>query len=352
MLLSMDNKKSDCSDEWISVRHLQHFVASGDGAGLPMNVLLRQVGLSRREIANADGRVSVEQLEHLLALITARVDVPLGLYLARDIKPATLGAIGFIAQVCETFGDVLEMATRFNGLLSNIGHASISHGPGVVRLHWECQSVGTPIFHRHATEYVLGACVCLTRWLLPEGESLFHSVSLPHGKPAGHSEQAYQSLFDCPVYFHQATACVEMPARVCQIPLQHGDASLKGVLESHAQNLMARRQQPPSLTEQVEEEIRAQITRQSLDKEAVARRLGISARSLQRRLREEGSSYRELLDRVRFALASERLSDHRQTLGDIAGALCFGSHQAFIRWFKERQGLTPGEYRKIQPNSG
>ncbi len=332
---------------WISARHVQHIVTSGESVGLPMSRLLQEAGLARSAFADVDGQVPVSFMESLLA-VSARhyADPLLGLHLAQQVQPATFGAIGYIAQACPRFSDVLAVVTRFNGLLSDIGNASVTFAPGTVSVHWDCLA-GGPLFRRHASEYVLGAFVTLARLLMPEHKALVTSVRFRHEAPSdARLLRKYLAIFQCPVYFGEAQSSVVMPAEVLRTTMRHGDAFMKDMLERHALQQLAERHDEQSLADTVRHLIAGMLHEHLPDKERVAAQLGISGRSLHRRLQEAGTSYRALLDEVRLALAQERLATTADGLADIADLLGFSTRQAFIRWFREQTGSTPGDYRR------
>lgn len=338
---------------WISVRHLQHMIARGEAAGAKVEDILAEAGVGPAMLADADGPVPLAVIEALLAAAARRYADPLlGLHLAGDIQPATFGAIGFICQTCATFGDALDVVARFNGLLSNIGTTTIEHGPGTVRIRWDC-SAGGGAFRRHATEYVLGACVALARLMIPEKKELVLAVEFAHGLP-GEAELArqYFSFFQCPVYFDKPTSAVVIPAAVLRARLHHGDAFMKAMLERHALEVLRQREQKSSAVDDVRRLIGAMLRDGVPGKDAIARQLGMSGRSLHRRLQECGSSYQAVLDDVRLEVARERLGNGGDSVAAIADGLGFASHQAFMRWFKRAVGTTPGEYRRNQPSIG
>lgn len=339
---------------WISARHVQHILSRAEAAGLVMDELLTEAGLARNRLADVEYQVPVSAIEHMLDLVSRNGfgkfsfndDLPLGLHLARDIQPATFGAIGFIAQACASFGDVLDMLPRFNGLLSNIGRTSVIHGPGTVSICWEC-TAGGPLFRRHASEYVHASFVTLVRLLMPDHENFVSSVHFMHARPSQVATiRQYFSLFKTPVHFDSAMSCLVMPASVLRIPLRHGDAFMKDMLERHALLVLQQREHRPALPDEVMHLIRALMIEGVPDKDAVARQLGISSRSLHRHLQAAGTRYSELLDRVRLSLAQERLSGSPAPLAEVAEQLGFSSRQAFIRWFREQTGSTPGAWRK------
>ena len=77
----------------------------------------------------------------------------------------------------------------------------------------------------------------------------------------------------------------------------------------------------------------------------VARTLGITQRTLHRHLAADGESYSEIIHRVREALAERYLQAERYTLTDISQMLGFTAPSAFSRWFRQRFGVSPTEWR-------
>lgn len=334
---------------WISVRHLQHMVGRGEAAGLMFDDLLSEAGLPREKLIDGDGRVPLSVVESVLSAVSERYPDPLvGLHSARDIKPAALGPLGHILQACTHFADALEMVVRYRGLLSNIGRSSVRRLPGEVQVCWECL-VGGPALRRQATEYVLATFASMTRLLLP-GPPMLKSVHFAHARAdAPEAARDYFNHFGCPVYFDRAESSLNFPDRVLQMRLPHGDALMKDLLERHARQLLAERDAPKALPDEVRHLIQAMIIEGVPTRDRVAEQLGISGRSLHRKLVDSGSSYRELLDEVRLDLARQRLRDTGDSVTVIAEFLGFNSHQAFLRWFKQASGgQTTSLYRRQQ----
>ncbi|MGH8461020.1 MAG: AraC family transcriptional regulator [Stenotrophobium sp.] len=337
---------------WISARHLQHFIARAEAAGLHVDQVLDDAGLVKARLEDANATIPLSAIESMLSAISARYADPLiGLHLAGDIQPATFGAIGYISQACATFADVLDVATRYNGLLSNIGETSVVHGPGQVQLRWKCLA-GSAALQRQATEYVLGALVVLARLLLTDKKNFLLSVHFTHARPDDPERvREYFSFFQCPVYFDKPCSCLTLPTGALKIRLRHGDAFIKEALEHHANNMLRQREHAATLPDEVAQLIRAMMIDGTLTRDAIAAQLGISSRSLHRKLEEAGAGYRVILDRVRLEFAQGRLLDGEDSISQISESIGFSSHQAFLRWFKQATGKTPGEYRTHTPAS-
>ena len=81
--------------------------------------------------------------------------------------------------------------------------------------------------------------------------------------------------------------------------------------------------------------------------EEAAEMCAISKRTLQRRLADDGISYRRVCDRARFRRAVELLEDPSVTTSDLTGELGYADRRSFIRAFRRFTGMTPGEYRRV-----
>ena len=336
-------------DHWISARHLQHFVARGEAAGFDVDALLRESGIAPGLLSNEEGLIPVALIEAALENMTRKKHSDLfGLQLAMDIPPTTFGVLGLLTQSCPTLGDVLSVVTRYNGLLSNIGHTSVSHSPGRVHVRWRCLAGGAR-FCQHATEYVLASFAVLGRALMRNGQLEPEEARFAHAAP-GHTAlmAEYQSVFRCPVYFDAPQSELILSRKLLDAPLHHADSGLRQTLQHYADALLQRRQQPVLMRDEVSRLITSLFEQGTVGVSAVATQLGISVRHLYRKLSEEGVSYKVLLDEVRLDKARQQLGHSNDTMEVLAEALGFQSRQSFIRWFKTVAGMTPGQWRSQQ----
>lgn len=345
---AMTASHGEQANGWVSMRHLQHIAARGRQAeGLDVAAVLEEAGLKPDHLANAEDRIPLPALEAMLAAFERRHDVAmLGLELASDIQPATFGILGHLAQACSTFGGVLDEVTRFNGLLSNIGETSVARAPGEVAICWTC-GAGSPAFKREATEYVLGAMARLMRFLMPEQDEPIRKVTFAHARPDDpRLSRRYYRFFRAPVYFDQPIASIVVPASLLAIRMPHGDDRLKALLEAHANQQLQQHRNSETLGDEVRHVIGILMAEGTPTKEGVARQLGLSSRTLHRRLQAAGTSYRALLDTARLQRADDLLCREAASVATTAARLGFSSHQSFVRWFKQHAGATPANYRQ------
>ena len=136
------------------------------------------------------------------------------------------------------------------------------------------------------------------------------------------------------------------PVRNLFSPIPKTDPYLHDILDNQAQ------QQLRKLTLENEEiglyrkQLLQILTREPPSLEKLAAENGISARSMQRRLRGQRISFQSLLDQTRHTLATNYLRESRLGLSDIAGMVGYTEQSSFTRAFARWEGMSPGKYRR------
>jgi AraC-like DNA-binding protein len=130
-------------------------------------------------------------------------------------------------------------------------------------------------------------------------------------------------------------------------PTRLGDEGITRFLISHLDaELDAVAVAEDTLSERTRNAIARSLSEGVPKLEQIARSLGLSARSLHRRLADEGLSYQSLTDDTRRDLAEGMLAEDQHSLSEIAFLTGFSEQSAFTRAFKRWTGVTPAQYRK------
>jgi AraC-like DNA-binding protein len=116
-------------------------------------------------------------------------------------------------------------------------------------------------------------------------------------------------------------------------------------MDEHARMLMDQKPRPDDIVGLTQNEIMRALHGGDPDRDVVAKRLGMSPRTLQRRLGERDTTYKDLLDTCRKGLAEEHLKRSELALCEIAYLLGFSDQSAFNRAFKRWTGARPREFR-------
>jgi AraC-like DNA-binding protein len=159
--------------------------------------------------------------------------------------------------------------------------------------------------------------------------------------------QALQRALGCPVRLGAVQDALVFPCAALEWSQQSGDPTLHAVLRRQADDQLATVPGPRSVRDRVVREIRRGLANgQEVREGPLAQSLGVSPRTLRRRLREEGSSFARLLDDVRREVALGQLSGPRPPIAELASQLGFSGVPAFYRAFKRWTGRTPADFRE------
>jgi AraC-like DNA-binding protein len=149
------------------------------------------------------------------------------------------------------------------------------------------------------------------------------------------------------VLFNQPHDAILIQCKDLDLPIPLANPGLLQRLEQIAADMLAELSSPNTWSEQVSQGITQMLMRgEKPDIGTLAADLAISTRQLQNKLKDEGTSYQQLLDQVRQLLALRYLDNPDLNLFDIAFLLGYSDQSAFNHAFKRWTGASPGEYRE------
>jgi AraC-like DNA-binding protein len=163
---------------------------------------------------------------------------------------------------------------------------------------------------------------------------------------AGYPVSVYESFFGCPVRFSANVSALWLDREVVGRPFANRDPLARRYLEAHAEQMLAAlpAPQPPAVA-QIREAIVIELATSGAELARVAKRVAMSTRTVQRRLEEQGTSYQDLVDDVRSAMARALLRDRKRSIIDVAFELGYADLKSFYRAFRRWTDATPAEWR-------
>ena len=156
-------------------------------------------------------------------------------------------------------------------------------------------------------------------------------------------------LLQCPVDFAQAADTWVLPQRIMDLPIVSADSHLLQILTAHADALLAERHSVSGLQSMVVSQLVNLLPSGESRGAAVAQRLNMSTRSFTRHLAEEGTTFGEILERLRQRLASRYLADDNMSIQQVAWLLGYSELGAFTHAYKRWTGTTPRRARRPPP---
>ncbi len=164
--------------------------------------------------------------------------------------------------------------------------------------------------------------------------------------PSPSSDAVHRRFFGCPVRFDAAESALVLEASALALPMHRQDSELGRVLERHAELLVKELDAERDFVSHVRRVIVNGLPDGDMSIARAARQLGVSVRTLQRRLHEHDLTFDDLYDRVRSELARRYLDDPSLSIQETAHLLAFGDLRGFYRAFKRWERCTPAEYRR------
>lgn len=163
--------------------------------------------------------------------------------------------------------------------------------------------------------------------------------------PAPGRRDAHETYFGCPVHFEADCDAILVSEETLAAPNRLGDATICAFFDAHLETELAERSDRHALNKRVSIQVSQSLSEGAPSIEVIARRLGMSARTLQRRLSEQDLSFKQLVDESRRELAQRLLTQSAYSLSEIAFLTGFSEQSAFNRAFKRWAGQTPRSYR-------
>jgi AraC-like DNA-binding protein len=308
---------------------------------LAVGPLLRKAGLTLQQIDNSALRLSVKSQIKLLNLVAAGLaDELLGFHLAHDFDLREIGTLYYIMASSETLGNALQRAARYSRITNEAVHLRYQkHRDIVVGFEY----IGVARHQdRHQIEFFMIALVRLVRHL--SGRYLLPTrVNLTHHRNG--SQPAFRSVFGCDVVFGSATDEISFPSTIGSMPLASADPFLHAMLIAQCEQMHVDRLRSAALRTSVENEIVPLLPHGKPQASVIARKLGMSQRTLARHLTAEGLSFTAILDEMKCDLAKHYLREAGLPITTIAWLLGYHEVSAFTHAFKRWTGKTPKQAR-------
>lgn len=325
---------------------LDGYIGLARSAGLDPAGLLAGVGLDIADLAVPDKWVPAAAVARLLERSAQQSGLEdFGLRLAGLRRLSTLGPLSVVLRQEPDLRSALRLLTRYEHSYNEALRMRLDESADLasMRLWFEFTE---PAPTRQALELATAALVGIVRELLgSRWEPL--SVCFTHHPPAALT--AHRELFGPRLQFgHEFTGLVFYTGEL-DAANQTSDPLLRPYAEKFLQALGAPRAE--TVTDQVKELAEILLPLGRCSTQQVARTLGITQRTLHRHLAADSESYSEIIHRVREALAERYLQAERYTLTDISQMLGFTAPSAFSRWFRQRFGVSPTQWRSSQPTT-
>jgi len=330
----------------VSILLVRALVETLEAAGFDRARLFEPLGFDPARIENGEGRLPIAEYDALVNVaMTLTEDAALGLHMGETANATTHSLTAHLVAHAPNMRAGLDALLRYQPLLDDRPTLNFTEGDRTATLFYDAES-GAAENRRFRTEMAMVGFFRILRFFAPG--AMPERVSFEYPAP-GYSAE-YARVFEGEVEFDAASTCLVMERTLLSVSALHQDAEFHALLETQAQRRVSRLSHSASYADRVRDRL-LQRAPGDHEMDGVARALGLSVRSLRRRLQEEGVSYGDLVDEVRAVLAKQLLSEDGRSIEETAYEMGFSDPSAFHRAFKRWTGTTPSEFRRASLTS-
>jgi len=320
---------------------LLHFIDLVTELRADPHKILQEVGLSAEKISDPDALISASAFVNALQLAsvkTNRDDFGLQLGIRQDIN--MLGPIGLLARQCGTAKEALNVISRYINL----------HNPGAA-IELQSSSNKSLLCYDDITGgHPRNPQLCdLALAIGSQIIGLFvqkpwrpDAVFFIHKEPV--NKKQYQQFFNAPLHFDQEIYAVKFDSSLLDIEIHNCDEQLKDFFQKYVDELEKKHKE--NTISVVENLIRSLLSSGYCNERHIANILQITPRTLQRRLKENNTTFKTLLSNIRLKLAKQYLFESNIAFTEISYSLGYSELSAFTRFFKRETGLSPSNYKQ------
>jgi AraC-like DNA-binding protein len=330
----------------VSTAYLSNLIESSVALGAPAEDLYGVVPGGKAAFRHPDARFPAELTATVLNAAADLTGIDsVGLRVGMQFRPATFLDVGYALAAASTIREALEINIRYQPLTQEVARTRLDITKTEARILLEPAFPDAEAMRR-VTEAILAGYASIGRWLLWDQERPVAAVQFRHAQPCAETCTFYRAMFGDEVTFGAPVDMLAIDAALVTRPLPNANPALVQLLTGRLNARLGAYEAGSSLRMLVISGLHKQIRKGKPSLEETAKLLGMSGRTLRRRLLEEGLSYSELLAAARKEAAEVYIHEEKLTLAEIAGLLGYGDQTAFMRAFKGWFGASPGTYRE------
>jgi AraC-like DNA-binding protein len=317
-----------------------------DEMGKDPTVILSKVGLTPEEARDPAIRLEVRSQIKLLELAAEEVqDEWLGFHLARSFDLREIGLVYYVIASSDQLADALRNAERYSQINNEGVRLRFRMQDGIAAISLDYVNVDRHA-DRHQIEFWLVTLVRICQQVTNRRLSPLR-LKTKHFRNGTPTE--FKAFFGVDIEFGADADEICFPQPIALLSVVGRDEHLNELLQRYAEEVLARKpRERLTVRSKAEDILSKQLPHGRVTASEVARRLGMSLRTLSRKLGEEGTSFAEILDQLRAALAKRYLDDKMLPTSEIAWLLGYREISSLTHAFKRWTGMTPRRFRSRQ----
>jgi len=324
--------------------NIHRFHLALERIGVDTAVLYEALGINPDTMARENTSISMLKYLELLELAAQKSGQRfLAIAMALDYKESNLGVLGYMLSNAATFEKALEILHRYIMLVSPGTFTSVLQEDSQCILTYKVRDIPSTLCSQDV-EGTIAQFVVMIRILLKDDQWQPSHLYFEHSAPT--NDQLKEFPFNSELVFDHFFNGMCFPQELMGHPLTNFDSKLLALLESQVQISPQDISSSDSLLERIGLMISAKLGNTDVSADSIAKELGMSRRTLNRRLKESGTTFNTLRENLVFHIAKESLCNSSVSITELAQMLGYSDSSAFNRAFKRMAKQRPLNYRK------
>ncbi len=269
----------------------------------------------------------------------------IGILLGQQYNISTHGNLGQVALCSQNIWEAVALVTKYTELRNHLLSMEWRRENAMAVLEFSTHLEATDL-QQYAMEVAMSTMNRWLRFCLKSVESSPAMIEMHFSHPEPSYVETYRKVLRCPILFDQPSYQIKLPLDICFLPLRCANTTLFKLIEKQCEVLLA------NLSENnLVDTIRRILLSNPANlpsQDEIAVQLNMAPRTLRKYLKEQATSYQQILDQVRCELAQTYLADSQWSIEDIANLLGFSDRYHFSSAFKKWLGITPAAFRKTE----
>ncbi|WP_371398026.1 AraC family transcriptional regulator ligand-binding domain-containing protein [Fretibacter rubidus] len=311
------------------------------GEGWPRDGQLLALGVTEGELSDPSQRIDnktvADHFEHAAQIL----DCPhIAILMGYKFRVATFVETGSVLAYADSLVHAGRLNARYQRLAESSGIGSVAYEDEQIYLRW-APNFDDDNHYRRLTEVIFAGYVTTVRWLAWVYRKDFVGLSFRHEKPD--YADKYSEILQCPVQFSQTHNQLQFYPETAELSLPTSNPQKLAIVTERLDRILMGAKADTDLMRRVKAAIRTVIKSGRVTLIDVAKLLEMTDRTLRRQLKEQGVSFRDVVDDVRKR-QFDRLVRDGHTLTQIAHILGYNDQSAFTRAFRRWYGMSPTLY--------
>jgi AraC-like DNA-binding protein len=306
-----------------------------------------ELGIPESVFSRQDVEVSTKKYAELLETVAREVDPDIGLEMGGRLIAKDMGVVGHAISAAPDVRTMLRLMCNYLYVFSQSNTMRLDVGENRAAVTYKA-TILSPEQLRQDAECSLAYVTSLIRELSGVAfKPLF--VEFEHSRPK--SVSRHRQLFGCEVAFAQKSNRLHLDKRILDTPVLSSDSGLLQALRFYLDDKIKVRSETEDHIAKIRHLISSSLVNGVPDQKRIAESLGMSARTLQRRLRDKKVVFADLVDEVRYEIAQDYVSHSEFSITDVSMMLGYNELSSFSRAFKRWSGVSPHQLRESAKKS-